>query len=104
MGKSKTDAGTGRSIPVNDRATKILTFWADQSPERRPEHSVFPSERYGAGGDDFVPCVHDIRPMQAITSWKESWETAKEHAKVVIRFHDLRQHAGFWIMPDARVA
>jgi integrase len=28
--------------------------------------------------------------MQAITSWKESWESAKEHAKVVIRFHDLR--------------
>lgn len=90
MGKSKTEAGTGRTIPLNDGATKILQFWADQFPERKQEHFVFPKERYGAGGDTFEPCVFDSDPTRAINSWKESWESAKEKAKVTIRFHDLR--------------
>ena len=36
VGKSKTAAGTGRTIPLNDRAFKILSFWASQFPERKP--------------------------------------------------------------------
>jgi integrase len=90
VGKSKTDAGTGRMIPLNDRATKSLQFWADQFPARKPAHFVFPSERYGAAGDKFEPCVYDTDPTRAIKSWKEGWETAKESANVTIRFHDLR--------------
>ena len=34
VGKSKTAAGTGRSIPLNDKATKVLKFWAEQFPTR----------------------------------------------------------------------
>lgn len=90
VGKSKTEAGTGRTIPLNDRATKVLQFWADQFPKRKAEHFVFPSERYGAGGDDFEPCVYDIDVKQPIKSWKEAWESAKERVKVTVRFHDLR--------------
>lgn len=51
---------------------------------------MFPSERYGAAGDTFEACVHDVDSTRAINSWKKSWESAKEKAKVVIRFHDLR--------------
>ena len=90
VGKSKTEAGTGRTIPLNDRATKVIQFWADQFPDRESEHFVFPSERYGAGGDRFEPTVYDINPMKAITSWKEGWETVKEDTEITIRFHDLR--------------
>ncbi len=90
VGKSKTDAGTGRAIPLNDRATKVLQFWADQFPDREPEHFVFPSERYGAGGDKFEPTVYDINPAKAINSWKEAWESVKEDTDITIRFHDLR--------------
>ena len=64
VGKSKTEAGTGRVIPLNDKATKVLKFWADQFPDRKPEHFTFPSERYGAGGDDFEPTVFDVIPRQ----------------------------------------
>lgn len=90
VGKSKTLAGTGRSIPLNGRVAKVLKLWAEQFSSRRPEHCVFPSERYGAGGDDFKPCVHHVEPTRPINSWKEAWEFARKAAKVSIRFHDLR--------------
>jgi integrase len=90
VGKSKTAAGTGRSIPLNDKATKVLKFWAEQFQEREPEHFVFPSERYGAGGDDFEPTVFDVDPTKAIGSWKEAWESVKRKTDIEIRFHDLR--------------
>ena len=90
VGKSKTEAGTGRVIPLNDKATKVLKFWADQFPDGKPEHFTFPSERYGAGGDDFEPTVLDVDPETPIGSWKEAWESAKRKASVVVRFHDLR--------------
>jgi integrase len=90
VGKSKTEAGTGRVIPLNDKATKVLKFWADQFPGRKPEHFAFPSERYGAGGDDFEPTVFDVDPETPIGSWKEAWESVKRRAGVVVRFHDLR--------------
>jgi integrase len=90
VGKSKTEAGTGRVIPLNDRATKVLEFWSEQFPNREPEHFLFPSERYGAGGDKFEPTVYNVDPTRAITSWKEAWETIKEDTGVTIRFHDLR--------------
>jgi len=90
VGKSKTAAGTGRGIPLNTKATEVLTLWAEQFPNREPEHYVFPTERYGAGGDDFVPTVHSVDPTRAIGSWKEAWESARETANVRIRFHDLR--------------
>ena len=82
VGKSKTDAGTGRTIPLNDRATAVLKFWADQFPDREPEHFVFPSERYGAGGNKFEATVYNIVPTRPITSWKEAWESVKQKANV----------------------
>jgi len=89
VGKSKTEAGTGRTIPLNDRATKVLRLWAEQFQNREPDHFTFPSERYGAGGDTFEPMVYNIDPTKPITSWKESWETVKKNTGVQIRFHDL---------------
>jgi integrase len=90
VGKSKTEAGTGRGIPLNDKAAKVLKFWADQFPDRKPTHFAFPSESYGAGGDDFEPTVFDVDPKTPIGSWKEAWESVKRKTGVEVRFHDLR--------------
>ena len=90
VGKSKTEAGTDRVIPLNNKAAKVLKFWADLFPDRKPAHFTFPSERYGAGGDDFEPTVFDVDPETPIGSWKESWESVKRRTGVVVRFHDLR--------------
>jgi integrase len=100
VGKSKSDAGTGRVIPVNARAWAVLEFWASNFPDRQPTDYVFPSERYGAAGDGFAACVYDINPKKPIGRWKEAWEAAKKRAGVECRFHDLR-HTGCTRMLEA---
>jgi integrase len=93
VGKSKTEYGEGRPIPLNDRALQVMTMWAEAFPNRQPEHYVFPAEKYGAAGDDFKPCVHSTDPTKPIGDWKEAWEAARARAGVRCRFHDLRHTA-----------
>lgn len=42
VGKSKTEAGTGRLITLNPPAFEALVRWAGRFPESKPEHYVFP--------------------------------------------------------------
>ena len=93
VGASKTEYGDGRPIPMNMRAFQVMTMWAEAFPKRQPEHYVFPTEKYGAAGDDFKPCVHSTDPTNPIGDWKEAWEAARKRAKVSCRFHDLRHTA-----------
>jgi integrase len=102
VGKSKTDSGTGRVIPLNTRAYAVLEFWASNFPARQPTEYVFPSERYGAAGDNFKACAYHTDPSKPIGRWKEAWEAAKIRAKVQCRFHDLR-HTGCTRMLEAGV-
>jgi histidinol-phosphate/aromatic aminotransferase/cobyric acid decarboxylase-like protein len=110
-GKDKTASGTGRIVPLNQRAMAALGFWATHFPDRKPEHYVFPSERYGAAGDKFSPKAYDSDPTKPIGSIKEAWERAKTRAGKILkdnsndkspdgkirplpcRFHDLRHTA-----------
>jgi integrase len=64
-GKDKTPAGTGRVVPLSQRAVAALSFWATHFPDRKAEHYVFPAERYGAGGDVFSPKALPRRSVQA---------------------------------------
>ena len=101
VGQSKTDSGSGRLLPLNDRAVVILGFWASLFPLRELNHFVFPTERYGASGDG-VTVVYDSDPTKPIGRWKEAWESAKIRAGVSCRFHDLR-HTGCTRMLEAGV-
>ncbi|MGB6686840.1 MAG: site-specific integrase [Terracidiphilus sp.] len=110
-GKDKTAAGTGRTVPLSQRAVAALSFWATHFPERKPEHYVFPAERYGAGGDEFSPKAYHVDPSKPIGSIKEAWEAARLRAARILkgeseekdseeqvvplacRFHDLRHTA-----------
>jgi integrase len=115
VGKSKSPTGTGRAIPLNSRILRVLEMWAAHFPGRQPAHFVFPSEKYGAAGEEdsfgFTagPVVYDTDPTQPIGDWKEAWEKAKERAGAILsgkteteeeeseplqcRFHDLRHTA-----------
>lgn len=99
VGTSKTEAGTGRIIPLNDRAFAIFSFWAELFPAHEPNHYVFPSEKYGlAQREDQQKgstgsCVYGTDPTKPIGRWKGAWEAAKKRAGVACRFHDLR-HTG----------
>ena len=101
VGQSKTEAGTGRLLPLNDRAVAILAFWASLFPLHEPSHFVFPAERYGASGDG-ATVVYESDPTRPIGRWKEAWESAKIRAGVSCRFHDLR-HTGCTRMLEAGV-
>lgn len=93
VGASKTEYGEGRPIPMNERAFQVMTMWGETFPERKPEHYVFPTEKCGAAGDDFKPCVYGTDPSNPIGDWKEAWEAARKRAGVSCRFHDLRHTA-----------
>jgi integrase len=102
FGKDKTPSSTGRIIPLNKRALETLKFWAQQFPEREPEHYIFPAERYGGSGDVFGACAYATDPTKPMGSVKEAWEAAKGRAGVKCRFHDLR-HTAVSRMLDAGV-
>lgn len=84
-GKDKTAAGTGRIVPLSQRAVAALSFWATHFPERKPEHYVFPSERYGAAGDKFCAKAYDVNPSKPIGSIKEAWEAARLRAARILK-------------------
>jgi integrase len=101
VGQSKTESGTGRLLPLNDRALAILGFLAGLFPARKPNHFVFPAERYGASGDG-VTVIYESDPTKPIGRWKEAWKSAKTRAGVSCRFHDLR-HTGCTRMLEAGI-
>lgn len=90
VGKSKTQTGTGRAIPLNARILSVLEMWAAQFPSRQPNHYVFPFEKCGAKGElntfGFTAVViYDTDPARPIGDWKEAWEKARERAAVILR-------------------
>ena len=108
VGRSKTEHGEGRVIPMTARLRTVLEFWAEHFPNRKLNHHVFPFERYGGKGKDAAfgfkgSVAYDTDPNQPIGNWKEGWEAAKERAGVECRFHDLR-HTGCTRMLEAGVA
>jgi integrase len=94
VGKSKTAGGEGRTVPLSDTAWRCVLDWRSQWPEAKPEHYLFPSEKYGLDGDSGYQHVttvpYKIRPDVPIGSWKVAWANAKQAAGVECRWHDLR--------------
>jgi len=89
VGRTKTQAGTGRLIPLNQPAFDALAKWAGRLVESRPEDYVFPACE-AAGIERKHPDKERIDPARPITSWRSAWRAALKGAKLQIRFHDLR--------------
>ena len=81
FGKDKTAAGTGRTVPLNQRALETLKFWSQQFQNKLPEHYVFPAERVGAAGDAFAAKVYATDPTTPVGAIKEAWEAAKRRTR-----------------------
>jgi integrase len=84
VGKSKTEAGARRAIPMSGALKAALeqhaAFCARKLGPLQPEWYVF-------------PLSNRTRPVDAtrpVTSLKTAWETVKTGAGVVCRLHDLR--------------
>src|ERR1022692_1253884 len=83
VGKSKTEAGTGRVIPLNDQAIAALedhaAWYTRRFGECRPGWFVF---AFGS------PLPND--PTRPITSFKTAWIKVRKQAGVKGRWHDNR--------------
>jgi integrase len=83
VGKSKTDAGTGRVIPLNDTVMIALeahaAWYVRRFGECKPNWYVFPAGK-GQPND----------PTRPVTTLRTAWTKVRDKAKVVGRWHDNR--------------
>ena len=83
VGKAKTKAGEGRTIPSNGAILSALAdharWYAERFGETRPAWYVFP----GGGRSPKDPAV-------AVTTLKTAWRKVREAAGVTGRWHDAR--------------
>ncbi len=86
VGKAKTDAGTGRQIPMNQELFDLMKhhahWFTDWFGDTGPEHYLFP------GGERWP---ND--PTRPTKSLKSAWRNLREDAAVSCRLHDLRHTA-----------
>jgi integrase len=92
VARSKTDAGTGRKIPLTRRCAAALTLWLARFPEAKPECYVFPFHHVGFSGNGRKPHIWGIelnRPMGQY-SYNRAFNTARKKAEVDYRLYDAR--------------
>jgi integrase len=83
VGRSKTEAGEGRTIPLNSVLHEALNAYSewfmDRFGEIRPEWYVFPFGK---------PLPND--PTRPVTTLKTAWQNLRKKANVTGRWHDNR--------------
>ena len=92
VGRSKTNAGTGRMIPLTQRACAALTVWLSRFRDGNAESFVFPFHHVAIAGNDRIPHIYGVnadRPM-SYSSYRTAFDTARTKAGVNIRFYDAR--------------
>jgi integrase len=83
VGKSKSDAGEGRVVPLNAELYNALV-----------DHHAWYQERFGAADHEWYlfpfgkPRPSD--PTRHVTSLKTAWKNVRKNAKVKGRWHDNR--------------
>src|SRR5271156_1653541 len=88
--KSKTEAGTGRTIPFTSRVCAVLTLWLSRFPDAEADGYVFPCFSVGIEGNARRPKFYAADLTQPIGEWKKAWKVASKVAKVQYRWHDCR--------------
>jgi integrase len=89
VGRTKTDGGSGRLIPLNQPAFEALVKWAGCLVQSHSEDYVFPACE-AAGIEREHPDKERIDPTKPIKSWRSAWRAALKRSGLQIRFHDLR--------------
>jgi integrase len=89
VGRAKTQAGSGRVIPLNQPTFDALVKWAGRLVESNSDDYVFPACE-AAGIEREHPDRERIDPSRPIKSWRSAWRAALKRAGLELRFHDLR--------------
>ncbi len=87
---SKTEAGTGRAVPLTRRTCAALTLWLARFRDVPPNSYVFPRHSIGLAGNERLAHFHEVDFDRSIGQWKKAWKIACRVAKVSYRWHDCR--------------
>ena len=92
VGRSKTEAGAGRIVPLTRRACAALSIWVSRFPQAGPDSHLFPFHRVAIAGNDRVPHLYDVKLEEPMgpSSYKTAFETARKKTRIRIRFYDAR--------------
>lgn len=83
VGKTKTEAGSGRPVPLTPAAWSVLDMWASRFPNCRPSDYIFPACENG-----------HLNPSKPIAHWRTARHRARTLAGLPgLRYHDLRHSA-----------
>jgi integrase len=87
--KSKTEAGTGRIVPLTRRACGVLTLWFSRLPQDDDVY-VFPAHKVGLAGNNREPFIYAVDATRPMGFWKKAWQRAQARAGLDYRWHDTR--------------
>lgn len=90
VSKSKTEGGTGRTVPLTRRACAALTLWLARFSQATPEAHVFARHKIGFIGNSRRSDLYAIDLSNPIGSWKKAWRDALKAARLHYRWHDCR--------------
>ena len=92
VGPSKTEAGTGRMIPLTRRACAALTLWLSRFPGAGPDSFLFPFHHvaFARNGRPSHLWGIDLNRAMSIHNYKTAWNTVRRLADVDYRFYDAR--------------
>jgi integrase len=92
VGRSKTEAGTGRIVPLTRRACAALSLWLPRFSNADPDSFVFPFHRVAIAGNKRVSHIYDVNLERAMSasSYRTAFKTARRRAGIRLRFYDAR--------------
>jgi integrase len=92
VGCSKTEAGTGRVVPLTRRACAALSLWLSRFPEAGKDAYLFPFHHVGFAGSERKPHLWAVDPSRPIGtySYKRAFGSARLKARVHCRLYDAR--------------
>jgi integrase len=91
---SKTEAGTGRTVPFTSRVCAVLTLWLSRFPDAEPNGYVFSRFSVGIEGNARRPKFYAADLTQPIGEWKKAWKIALDKAgKVGCKTPEERKNA-----------
>jgi integrase len=90
VSRSKTEGGTGRTLPLTRRTCAVLTLWLSRFPEATPDAYLFPHHKVGFIGNSRRSDIYAVDLSRPIGSWKKAWRDALKTAGLHYRWHDTR--------------
>ena len=90
VSRSKTEGGTGRTIPLTRRGCAVLSLWLSRFPDAVPDHYAFPAHKIGFTGNSRRSDLYAIDPSRPVGSWKKAWRDVLKSAGLHYRWHDCR--------------